>query len=261
MGRVSQRTLALQSPRDGNSPGSRGSVHSCTVFYYTGNEAPSPPPSLNRTAPPRTGRPARAILTLVPKGTTECLRPRSVRRERSDAKSKRFVEPRQPHGATPREYCWEGMIVPRQADSPRSPSGSRRRVVPEGRRHARFAVRLSVRCRRLTARASRTWRGRTADVGGGGFGVELPTRLPPGTPLAIEVRTGIGPLWMEAQVLWTRRVAGRVGITRHGVCLADHSEVLDLPVGALLGQWLQGVARRSGKRVPTPAQSREGRKP
>jgi hypothetical protein len=66
---------------------------------------------------------------------------------------------------------------------------------------------------------------------------------------------------MEAQVLWTRRVAGRVGITRHGLCLADHSEVLDLPVGALLGQWLQGVARHAGKRMAAPTASREGRKP
>ena len=114
----------------------------------------------------------------------------------------------------------------------------------EGRRNARFAVRLPVRCRRLTARTSRIWRGRTADVGSGGFALELPTRLPPGTPLAVEVRTGIGPFRMEAEVLWTRSVAGGGGIVRHGLCLADRSEVLDLPVGTLLGEWLQGVARR-----------------
>jgi hypothetical protein len=52
---------------------------------------------------------------------------------------------------------------------------------------------------------------------------------------------------MEADVLWTRRVAGGTGLIRHGLCLADRSEVLDLPIGVLLGQWLQGRARREEK--------------
>jgi hypothetical protein len=102
-----------------------------------------------------------------------------------------------------------------------------------------------------------TWHGRTADVGGGGFAVELPTRLPPRTRVAIEVRTGIGPFRMEAEVLWTRRVAGQPDLVRHGLCLADRSEVLDLPVGVLLGQWLRGMARReekgrAGPQAPRP---------
>jgi len=79
--------------------------------------------------------------------------------------------------------------------------------------------------------------------------VDLPTRLPPGTRVAIEIRTGIGPLRMEADVQWTRRVAGKDGVTRHGLCLADRSEVMDLPIHALLGEWLQGLARREAKEM------------
>lgn len=129
----------------------------------------------------------------------------------------------------------------------------RRPVPPGDRRHARFVVSLPVRCTRVAGRTPSAWLGHTADVGGGGLAVELPTRLPPGTRVAIDIRTGIGPLRMEADVLWTRRVAGRAAVIRHGLCLADHSEVLDLPVGVLLGQWLQGLAKREGRRT------REGR--
>ena len=124
----------------------------------------------------------------------------------------------------------------KQGASSKRRVASHRAAVPDGRRYARFAVRLPVRCRRLAARTTRTWSGRTADVGSGGFSVELTTRLPPGTPLTVEVRTGIGPLWMEAEVLWTRCMPGRVGIIRHGLCLADRSEILDLPIGILLGE-------------------------
>jgi hypothetical protein len=134
---------------------------------------------------------------------------------------------------------------------------------PESRKYPRFAATLPVRCRRLSARAARSWSGCTADVGSGGIAVELPTRLPPGTPLAVEVRTGIGPFRLEAEVLWTRSIAERVGIIRHGLCLADRSEILDLPIGVLLGRWLQGVATRQGKRrgradAPAPRQ-RQGK--
>ena len=127
--------------------------------------------------------------------------------------------------------------------------GSRRRIATrDDRRHTRFAVNLPVRCRPLAGRATDAWRGRATDVGGGGLAVDLPTRLAPGTRVAVEIRTGIGPLRMEADVLWTRRVGGRDGITRHGLCLADRSEVLDLPVHVLLGQWLHGLARREAPR-------------
>ncbi len=147
----------------------------------------------------------------------------------------------------------------RQADSFEAcvtPPGA---AVPESRQYTRFAVTLPVRCKRLSARPARTWSGCTFDVGSGGFAVELPTRLPPGTPLAVEVRTGIGPLRLEAEVLWTRCIAGRVGTIRHGLCLADHSEILELPIGILLGRWLKGVAARQGKRrgradAPVPRQ-------
>lgn len=131
----------------------------------------------------------------------------------------------------------------------------------EARRHSRFPASLPVRCTRVASRPTRTWRGRTADVGGGGFAVELPTRLPPGTRLAIEVRTGIGPLRMEAAVRWTRRIGGPRGLTRHGLRLAGGSEVLDLPVGVLLGEWLRGLARREGKPVArgrAPGRTRGG---
>jgi hypothetical protein len=72
--------------------------------------------------------------------------------------------------------------------------------------------------------------------------------------VAIEIRTGIGPLRMETDVLWTRRVAGREGVIRHGLCLAGRSELLDLPIHALLGQWLRGLAKRQGSQ-PAPARS------
>ncbi len=103
---------------------------------------------------------------------------------------------------------------------------------------------LPVRVTRVTGDPSRGWRGRTANLSGGGLAVELPTHLPAGTRVAIEVRTAIGPLRMEADVLWTQRVPGGDRLTRHGLCLADQSEVMDLPIYALLGQWLAGLARR-----------------
>jgi len=116
---------------------------------------------------------------------------------------------------------------------------------------------LPVRVTRVGGGSPRDWRGRTANLSGGGLAVELPTRLPPRTRVAIEVRTAIGPLRMEADVLWTQRVPGGDRLTRHGLCLADHSEVMDLPIHALLGQWLVGLARReeAGKakgRAPRP---------
>jgi hypothetical protein len=80
--------------------------------------------------------------------------------------------------------------------------------------------------------------------------VELSTRLPPGTRVAIEVRTGIGPVRMESLILWTRRLPGSTGITRHGLCLADRSELLDLPIMVLLGQWLIGASRSKAARPP-----------
>jgi hypothetical protein len=78
--------------------------------------------------------------------------------------------------------------------------------------------------------------------------VELSSRLPPGTRVAIEIRTGIGPLRMEADVLWTRQVAGG---WRHPPrsLPGGRIEVLDLPIHVLLGQWLQTVARREKKRT------------
>ena len=141
--------------------------------------------------------------------------------------------------------------------------GSRRRIpTRDDRRHARFAVDLPVRCKPVPGRAGDAWRGRATDVGSGGLAVDLPMRLAPGTRVAVEIRTGIGPMRMEADVLWTRRVAGRDGITRHGLCLADRSEVLDLPIHVLLGQWLGGLAKREGtKAARGGAQRRTRRRP
>ena len=95
--------------------------------------------------------------------------------------------------------------------------------------------------------------------------MELPKRMPPSTPVAVEIRTGIGPMRMEAKVLWTRRVAGLAGLVRHGLCLANRSELLDLPLSVLLGQWLQSRARRdpgrSGRLRAPRAGNRRGGKP
>lgn len=115
------------------------------------------------------------------------------------------------------------------------------------RMHSRFGVSLPVRCTRLTGRAPRAWRGRTANVSGSGLAVDLPIRLPPHTRVAIEIRTGVGPLRMEADIQWTRKVAGKDNVTRHGLCLPDRSGIMDLPIYALLGEWLQGLARREAK--------------
>ncbi len=117
------------------------------------------------------------------------------------------------------------------------------------RLHSRFGVSLPVRCTRLTGRSPCAWPGRTANVSGGGLAVDLPIRLPPHTHVAIEIRTGVGPLRMEADVLWTRRVAGKDDVTRHGLCLPDRSGIMDLPIYALLGEWLQGLARREAKEM------------
>jgi hypothetical protein len=121
----------------------------------------------------------------------------------------------------------------------------------QDRQHSRFAVSLPVRCSKVTGRSSAEWRGRTANVGGGGLAVELPVRLQPRTRLSIEIRTAIGPLRVEAEVMWTQRVKGPSALTRHGLCLAGHSEVLDLPIHALLGEWLRAVANRPAPRRAT----------
>jgi len=115
------------------------------------------------------------------------------------------------------------------------------------RDHSRFNVSLPVRCTPVTGKPSRVLRGRTADVSGGGLAIELPTRLSPGTRVAVEIRTGIGPLRMEADIVWARPVPGKEGATIHGLCLAGRSEVMDLPIHALLGQWLLGLAKREAK--------------
>jgi hypothetical protein len=149
--------------------------------------------------------------------------------------------------------------------SPR-PGDARRRAQTESRpapthlprKHARFVVNLPVQCTRLATRSTPSWRGRTADISGGGFSVELPTRLPPGTRVAIRLRTGIGPMRMEADVVWTRRMTGRPDLVRHGLCLPDRSELLDLPVGVLLGQWLKRRAQREF--ASTPRTKTAGRK-
>jgi hypothetical protein len=141
----------------------------------------------------------------------------------------------------------------------------RSRSVPETRsyvrRHARFAVYLPVQCVRISSRGTRSWRGRTANVSRGGLALELAERLPPATKVAVEIRTGIGPMRMEADVVWTRRTAGGTGAVRHGLCLANRSDLLDLPVGALLGQWLQrrAVSEKGTSQRRRPSRRRGGR--
>jgi len=135
----------------------------------------------------------------------------------------------------------------------KSSAAAQRRIVRAttvmDRHHSRFGVSLPARCTQVTGPAQGTWRGRTVNVSGGGLAVDLPTRLPPRTRVAIEIRTAIGPLRMEADVLWTRRVAGRDGVTRLGLCLAGETEVMDLPIHILLGEWLKGLARREAKQM------------
>jgi hypothetical protein len=135
---------------------------------------------------------------------------------------------------------------------PRSPQPRRRasaRPTPDapdgGRLHSRFLANLPVHCTPVGRDRRTGWRGHTTDVSGGGVAVELPTRLPPRTRITLEVRTGIGPLRLEAAVLWTRKITGHPGVIRHGLCLADRSELLALPVGVLLGQWLKKRAART----------------
>jgi hypothetical protein len=117
----------------------------------------------------------------------------------------------------------------------------------ETRRHLRFPVALAVKCTERIGQKPRHWRGRTADVSGGGFAIELPVKLAAGKKLNIEVRTGIGPMRLEAEVLWARKVARESALYRHGLRLAEGSEVLDLPVTVLLGEWLRKMAREEDK--------------
>lgn len=149
------------------------------------------------------------------------------------------------------------MSQPTKKANLRERSSPRASATRDNRRHGRFVVSLPVHCTRVAGRKPTPLRGRTADVSGGGLAVELPTRLPPGTRLAIEIRTGIGPLRMEMDVLWTRRVGGQEGVTRHGLCLAGRTELMDLPIHVLLGQWLQGLAKRKPIR-PAPASAPKG---
>ena len=127
------------------------------------------------------------------------------------------------------------------------------------RRHARFLVNLPVRCSRVASRIADTWGGRTADVSGGGFAIELPKRLPPGTRVDIEVRTGIGPMRVKAEIVWTQRVAGSTRLVLHGLCLAERSDLLDLPIGILLGQWLTSRARREAARPRAAARAKKAK--
>ena len=146
------------------------------------------------------------------------------------------------------------------ARSDRSPARSSVRSLSATsvpRRHARILAHLPVRCSRAAGRSADVWLGRTADISGGGFAIELPRRLPPGTRVSIEVQTGIGPMHMEAEIVWTRRVAGSTGPILHGLCLAERSELLDLPIAVLLGQWLTSRARREAGR---PARATARRK-
>ena len=115
------------------------------------------------------------------------------------------------------------------------------------RDHSRFNVSLPVRCTPVGGKTSRVLRGRTANISGGGFAIELPARLSPGTPVAVEIQTGIGPLRVEADIVWARRMPGKEGAAIHGLCLAGRSEVMDLPIHALLGQWLLGLAKQEAK--------------
>ncbi len=148
----------------------------------------------------------------------------------------------------------EPSMHPRMAQAAARRFGGASRVTrPHARRHVRFVVSLPIRCARISARATDSWRGRTTNVSRGGLAVELSKRLPPATAVAVEIRTGIGPMRMEAAVVWTRHVAGRNGLVRHGLCFADRSELLDFPVGVLLGQWLQRRARQEPRlRAPAP---------
>ncbi len=140
------------------------------------------------------------------------------------------------------------MTQPPKKSTSKKGGGPRPSATRDNRLHSRFLVSIPVRCTQVVGRNPTRFRGRTADVSGGGVAVEFPTRLPPGTRVAIEIRTGIGPLRMETEVLWTRRVPGQEGLTRHGLCLAGRSELMDLPIHVLLGQWLQGLARRKATR-------------
>ncbi len=139
--------------------------------------------------------------------------------------------------------------MPRSASSGSSSSQAARRdaSLDETRRHLRFPVALAVKCTERDGQKLRHWRGRTADVSGGGFAIELPAKLAAGKKLNIEVRTGIGPMRLEAEVLWARKVAKESALYRHGIRLAEGSEVLDLPVTVLLGEWLQKMARMEDK--------------
>jgi hypothetical protein len=155
--------------------------------------------------------------------------------------------------------------MPRDASATPDSSKKSRRASASGetRCYPRFPVALPVYCTERRRDTPRRWRGRTADVSGGGFAVELQERLRAGTRLTVELRTGIGPMHSEAEVLWARRVPGELARYRHGLRLAEGSELLDLPVGVLLGEWLRKMARAETKtaRVPRrPSPRAVGRK-
>ena len=130
---------------------------------------------------------------------------------------------------------------------------------PENRRHSRVVVSLPARCARVIGKASPALRGHTANLGGGGLALELQERLAPGSRVTVEIHTAIGPFRIEADVMWTRRLQGKEGVVRHGLCLAGQSELMDLPIHALLGRWLQGLARTRGASSGIAAEKRSRR--
>ena len=145
----------------------------------------------------------------------------------------------------------------KRKQQPPKPVQSQRGGTLQDRHYSRFAVSLPVRCSKVAGRSPAEWRGRTANVGGGGLAEELPIRLRPRTRLAIEIRTAIGPMRVEAEVMWTQRLGGPSTLTRHGLCLAGRSEVMDLPIHALLGEWLRAIAKRPRpQRAARPASAR-----
>jgi hypothetical protein len=56
----------------------------------------------------------------------------------------------------------------------------------------------------------------------------------------------------DAEALWARKVPGHPVRYRHGLRLAEGSDLLDLPVGVLLGEWLRNMAREERKATRLP---------
>lgn len=85
---------------------------------------------------------------------------------------------------------------------------------PFNRRHRRYPARHSASCGIPTGTSVRHIEGESVDLSEGGLGVLLRARIPPQTPVTVQIHTPTGPLEALGLVLWSAPEGDR---TRLGI--------------------------------------------